>query len=124
MNLLNKLVSSFRKPEIYPEALRAYYFRLPDSIEVDWKKEDGFIVGEIKDDKNNVFYTQGKDPKDFVMMVNDAIYTAYGIKKEYKAPLSSTDKYYMPNTEAWAKLSDGTINRDVLHVKKGSLQLA
>lgn len=58
------------------------------------------------------------------MMVNDAIYTAYGIKKEYKVPLATTDRFYIPNDEAWAKLSDGKVSRDVLHVEKGSIQLA
>ncbi len=122
MNPITKLVASFRRQEIYPEALQSYYYRLPNSIEVNWKKENGFIVGEIIDDKKNVFYTQGKNPKDFVMMVNDAIYTAYGIKKEYKAPISNSEKFFIPNEDGWAKLSDGKVSRDVLRVKKGALQ--
>lgn len=55
MKFLSRLVALVHKPEIYPEAMQAYYFKLPEKIEVDWKKENGFIIGEIKDDQDNVF---------------------------------------------------------------------
>jgi len=72
----------FPKRRLSQEAFWAYYHRLPNAIRVRWFRDGDLIIGEINDGKKK-FFTQGKDADDFIIMVNDALITAYNIPQDY-----------------------------------------
>ncbi len=89
----------FKKTEIIPEAYNCYRDKLPKIVKVDWERfEDGFIVGKVSADDFN-FVTQGKNAKEFVRMVNDAIYTAYEIPPKYFYALGGFTTFSPPEEE-------------------------
>ena len=86
----------------YPEVLFACVNKLPENIEVSWEREDGLIVGTIRADEGHEFMTQGRNAKEFIEMVNDAVYDVpieyYDLLEKYKA--------YVPPSDEMAKLAD------------------
>ncbi len=90
------------------EALIAYLNRLPDEVAVQWKRDGGYITGVIKAPEIGEFETQGKNAKDFIEMVNDAIFVAYDIPIEYFDPIQKV-RQYLPPADQLIKLSDKSI---------------
>ena len=88
----------FSKQNLSQEAIEAYFHRLPDRINVRWKRDSDFIVGWITTEDNE-FMTQGRDAKDFIEMVNDAVYTYYEIPEDYVDVLSKFKSYNPPLKE-------------------------
>lgn len=114
----------FFKPQIMEEAFWAYFHKLPAEIQVEWFRDGSFIIGKvIAGDKE--FMTQGRDAKDFVEMVNDAILTAFEIPEDYLEIVKKA-RIYKPSLGEINKLND----RNVSHSRIGlvrqeeSLQLA
>jgi len=106
--MLNIFKNLFR-PKLSTEAFFAYFHRLPSKIQVDWFRDSNFIVGQIKAGDHE-FKTQGKDAKDFIRMVNDAVYTVFDIPKDY-LPLIEKNRAYKPNTQQIELLADKKVNR-------------
>ncbi|HEX8974172.1 MAG TPA: hypothetical protein VF817_01645 [Patescibacteria group bacterium] len=104
--------------KIYREPFEAYYFRLPENIQVNWKRDGDFIVGKVIAEKNE-FMTQGKSADDFVEMVNDAIYTVYGIPLEYMDAIKKARPYYPP-AEIKKQLEDLSIMGNTLSIKRNN----
>lgn len=98
------------------EAALAYFYRLPDKIEVEWKKEGNFIVGWIKIEGEDVFMTQARSAKEFVEMVNDAIFSVYKIPVQYFKHLE--EKKFKPNSHDFQLLNDKAVRKSVLDLKK------
>ena len=98
----------FPQKNFFQEAFDCYLNKLPVNIKVEWERDenDGFIVGHINAD-NNTFIAQGKNAKEFIEMVNDAIYAVYDIPPQYISQLGY--KKYYPNPEQLEKLKDKSI---------------
>ena len=94
---------------VFNEAALAYFHKLPDNIEVRWEKEGRFIVGWIKIEGEDVFMTQAKSAKEFVEMVNDAIYSVYKIPVQYFKLLEK--KKFKPNPQQFELLNNATIKK-------------
>lgn len=123
MHTLAKIRNYFVKPHLSPEAFDAYFHRLPDNIQVSWERDEGMIVGRVTIDGQE-FYTQGKNPKDFIEMVNDALYTIYGIPFDYIEDIGKM-KAFRPTKEELKKLYDGRIPKsDFSLLKDASIRLA
>jgi hypothetical protein len=120
MNTLKKIYRylSF-KPSLSQEAFVAYFHRLPDNIQVSWRRDGDMIVGQvIAGDKE--FYTQGRNADEFIEMVNDAIYTAYEIPFGYIDAVSSA-RAFRPKEDELRALYNGKVpgaNLSILRDKK------
>ena len=97
-NALKFFRKIFFKPDLAQEAIEAYFYKLPDNIQVKWKRDGEFIVGWITAGDNE-FMTQGYSAKDFIDMVNDAVYTYYEIPEDYVNVLSKFKSYSPPLKE-------------------------
>ena len=106
---MKNFLSFFFPPKLEKEVVQAYRHRLPKGIRVSWKREDGFIVGEIfvKDGCDPIF-TQALTPKEFVRMVNDAVFIAFDFKPEY-IEFFHDKNIYSPTAADWSKLNDGKV---------------
>jgi hypothetical protein len=93
---MNKLLQFFTpKSKLSDEAFLAYFNKLPDSIEVSWFRSDGFIVGKVVAGENE-FMTQGKNPRDFIDMVNDGVVMVNRIPESYRGAISRAHSYSPP----------------------------
>lgn len=115
LSLVEKIKYIFKKPEIFPEAAIAYYNRIPDKIQVEWFRDGKYIIGRIiaGDCK---FMTQAVSAKEFVDMVNDALFAVYNIPKEY-FDILSVHRLYPPQAEL-NKLNNETIQKSTLSLQK------
>jgi hypothetical protein len=93
-----------QKSSLSKEAFDAYFNRLPDSIQVDWFRDGNFIIGNISDGSNK-FMIQGKNPDDFIDMVNDAVIAMNNIPSSYVDVIKKS-KTYVPNSEERKSLGD------------------
>jgi len=105
-NFLTKLFS----PKLELEVVDAYLHKLPSKIAVSWKREDGFIIGKISYGGYDPIYTQARNPKEFIRMVNDAVYISLDFKEEYIEFFHESD-LYPPTAEEWERLNDGKITQ-------------
>ncbi|MBI4426556.1 MAG: hypothetical protein HY567_03175 [Candidatus Kerfeldbacteria bacterium] len=112
----------FGKRQIEPEALLAYFYRLPEKIEVSWEKDGQYIIGRIKTDDKE-FLTQGVDSDDFIEMVNDAVYSAYEIPNDYIEVVSQLRPYF-PKPEEKEKLESVAVTRSRFSTHKAIPQRA
>lgn len=115
---LRKIKLFLFPPKKSREAFDAYYFRLPENITVDWERDGDFIVGRVSAGDNK-FVTQGKSADDFVEMVNDAIYTSFGIPLEYFEDIRNVKPFYPPIEER-RKLEDLNIKGNTLSIKRNN----
>jgi len=114
--MLQYLKELFTPPEIHPEVLEAYIFKLPDAIQVAWFRDGKFIIGKVKvGDKE--FMTQALSGAEFIEMVNDAVFTVYDIPRHY-ASLVRSYRAFTPSPEELKKLDDGTIKHSNLSIQK------
>lgn len=122
LNIFQRLLKALSAPpELTQEAFDAYIHRLPGTVHVSWKKDDDDIIGQVTVDEKD-FLTQAKTPDELVVMVNDAVYTAYDIPDEYREHLSQI-RAYRPSPEAWEQLKKLDPNHSSLEFKK-KLQIA
>lgn len=70
------------RQQLDPEAYWAYLTRLPGRIEVDWEKEDSFIIGKVRVDGAS-FLTQARNADEFIRMVNEGVLVMYDTPKNY-----------------------------------------
>ena len=107
---MNFLFSKLFPPKLLPEVVRCYLQRMPGTIEVAWKREDGLIVGRVKfgPNENDYFWTQAKMAKEFIYMVNDALFISLDMKSEY-IPFMHRAISFLPNAEQLKSLNDGSI---------------
>lgn len=113
------------QPVLSPEAFDAYYFRLPDNIQVEWIRDGKYIVGKVIADKNR-FTTQGESVEDFIEMVNDSVYTINGVPLEYIDAIKKC-KAYNPPIEVLTQLRDPSVIRNTISLQKNTesaMQLA
>ena len=115
MSLLEQIKEFFVKPEIYEEAAIAYFNRLPNSVQVSWFRDGKFIVGRITADGQELM-TQAFSAKEFVEMVNDAVFSFYGIPKEYFKVLDK--KKMHPSKEGFDRLNDAAIQKSTMSLEK------
>jgi len=114
------LFKQFFKKDYSQEAFEAYSLKLPNIIQVRWFRDGKFIIGEIEADGYK-FMTQGRNAKEFIEMVNDALFAVYEIPEDYIDLLSKTHKFE-PNEQAKSLLMDKSILRSEFGIKK--LELA
>jgi hypothetical protein len=105
--LLERLANFFQMRIVSREALEAYFYRLPNRIQVSWQRDGQYIVGKVSDGKNE-FVTQGRSPDDFIEMVNDGVLAIYDIPKEYTDAIHKL-KTYVPASGEKQKLDDLSI---------------
>lgn len=108
-------------PKKYREVFDAYYFRLPENITVNWERDGNFIIGKVTAG-NNKFVTQGKSADDFVEMVNDAIYTSFGVPLEYIDEIKKARPFYPP-IEVRRQLEDLNIKGNTLSIERNKLAM-
>lgn len=96
------------KPELHQEVFDACFYKLPKKVQVNWFRDEGYIIGTINTGDNE-FATQGKNADDFVKMVNDAIFTMYDIPEDYMDVISEARTYTPPQQEM-EKLKDKNIS--------------
>lgn len=114
--IFEKFVRLFKPAQLYPEALIAYFHRLPSQISVSWFRDDGFIVGTIKTDDGAEFMTQGVSAREFVEMVNEAVFVVYEIPEDYFDALGA--KKFVPTREEFEKLNNAAIKKSTLQLDK------
>ncbi|MEK7545762.1 MAG: hypothetical protein AAB554_01635 [Patescibacteria group bacterium] len=107
MRLIQKLKERFEPDDFFAEVAEAYFHKLPQNLRVDWFRDSGYIVAKIVADGKE-YRTQGKDAEDLFLMVNDCLYTAYGIKARHKEKMLHVRSYRPPQDE-WVKLNDGKV---------------
>lgn len=111
-----KIFRFFYQPKIYPEAFEAYYNRLPDSLQVNWFKDGKYIIGEIEAEGEK-FMTQAVSAKEFVEMVNDALFVAYKIPEEYFDALLASKKF-IPTKEQFEALDNIAVTKSKIEFKQ------
>ncbi len=95
--------------EIVYEVLIHHQANLPNqNVQVSWERDDKYIVGTIKVG-DDTFMTQGRTAKEFIEMVNDALYATYNIPPEYAAQLGGNFRLTPPKEE-FEKLNNAAIN--------------
>jgi hypothetical protein len=106
--------------EIIYEVLAHHRLNLPNTnIQVSWVKDGEYIVGTIKAGTES-FMTQGRTAKEFVEMVNDALYAVFGVPPEYAQALGG-DYRLVPNDEEFQKLNNAAVRESSL--KLGHLEV-
>lgn len=113
MNLREKFLPS----ELYREEAIAFAGRLPHRIEVKWVRDGKFIIGNIIDG-DETYLTQAKSAKELVDMVNDVIYSVYGVKQKYFKVLG--ENKYRPTPKEFSRLSDRTIPQAEMGLERQS----
>ena len=113
-NKLQQLKRAVIKPQLIREAFIAYGNRLPQVIKVDWKRENGYIVGWVQAEGRE-FVTQGKNGTDFIQMVNESLFTVFNIPEEYFSLMKKARLYRPPEAQCRA-LDD----KRILHASFGS----
>lgn len=121
LNVIKKLF--LPKRELYREAFDAYLNRLPEEIEVSWRRDGDFIVGQVKAEDGTSFMTQAYNADEFVEMVNDALFAVYGIPKEYSDSLMMVKKF-LPKREAFEQLNDSSVPAASMGFVKKELKFA
>lgn len=114
--MLKALKRIIFKPRLSREALEAYFFRLPNAIQVSWFRDGKFIVGKVNAGEHE-FMTQGKNADDFMNMVNDAIYAVEDIPEDYIDVIQKMRTYKPPATEE-AKLRNNQVANSVMALNK------
>ncbi len=109
MGIVSTIRNFFAEDDFYPEVARANFHKLPESLKIEWFKNGKYIVAKIEANGRE-FRTQGKGADDFVFMVNDCIYTAYGIKPHHKDQMLKI-RSFLPSEEDWIKLNDGQVKK-------------
>ncbi len=99
-------------PKLSQKAIKMYFYQLPDSVRVEWFRDDRFIVGKVETDKETIV-TQGLNAEDFVDMVNDALMTMLDI------PLYDYRVYVVSDREH-QKLCDPTVSHSKTIFSKNS----
>lgn len=107
--MFNFFKKIFVKSELSREAFEAYFNRMPEKIEVKWKRDGKIIIGRVKTDEYE-FVTQGVDGNDFIEMVNDSLVSVYDIPQDY-INLIKNSHAYKPKKEEMEKLK----RKDILH---------
>lgn len=110
-----KLANLFR-PKLQPEAMEAYFYRLPNGIKVDWFRDGNFIIGNIFADGNK-YMTQALSADEFIEMVNNTLLAAYDIPKAYQMELLKYKKF-RPSIQEFNNLNDAAIKKDSLQFEK------
>jgi hypothetical protein len=104
----------FGDNEIVYEVLRHHQSNLPNkNVQVSWDRDEQFIVGRIKIG-DDLLMTQGRTAKEFVAMVNDAIYAAYDIPVRYAEALGGAYRLTPPKEE-FDRLNDRAVNKSSLN---------
>lgn len=111
MNLREKFLPS----ELYREEAIAFAGRLPGRIDVKWFRDGKFIIGNIIDG-GDTYLAQAKSAKELVDMVNDVIYSVYGVKQKYFKVLG--ENKYRPTAEEFRRLSDNAIPGSVMGLER------
>jgi hypothetical protein len=109
--IIDKIMGLFQTKALAPEAIHAYYNRLPQRIRVSWQRDGQYIIGTVSDGKNE-FVTQGRNADEFIEMVNDAVLAVYDIPSEYIDALRRI-KTYNPPAEERIKLGDLSVMSSV-----------
>ncbi|MFH1173025.1 MAG: hypothetical protein V1692_00675 [bacterium] len=113
--MLNTIKSLIFKPKLSQEALEAYWYKLPQKIEVEWFRDGKYIIGRIKAD-NHEFMTQALSAAEFVEMVNDALFAVYEIPREYFNILEP--RKFIPDEEQFKRLNNLAIEKSNLDFQK------
>ncbi|NQU77443.1 hypothetical protein HQ544_01980 [Candidatus Falkowbacteria bacterium] len=106
----------FFKPQIDEEVLEAYFNKLPDKLSIRWVRDGKYIVGKINADGQE-FMTQAKSAREFVYMVNDALFAMYEIPEEYLDVLQDR-KSFKPNAKQLEELNDAAIKQSDMSFEK------
>ena len=107
MKIIQLIKDWFTEDDFYPEVEETNFYKLPMQLTVEWFRDSGYIVGKIIVNGKE-YRTQGKDAEDSVSMVNDCVYTAYGIRRTHKKRMSEI-KAYSPSETGWTDLNNGKI---------------
>jgi hypothetical protein len=99
----------WKKEEVIREVAEVHAADLPRRVEVSWERDGEMIVGEIFLDSEKIM-TQADSAKEFVEMVNDAIYTACNIPNLYVPMLGGFDRIH-PTPEEFAKLDNASVKK-------------
>jgi hypothetical protein len=103
-----------------PEVVQAYWHKLPNSIEVKWFRDGHFIVGEVEAGGYK-FMTQGRNAKEFIEMVNDALLAVYEVPDDYLDLFLKIKANYQPDSYQMSLLTDKTVHRADFGIKKMKL---
>ena len=117
---MNHFFSRLFPPKLEPEAIQCYINRLPEQIQVSWKRdEDGLLVGRVSigNNRDDSFWTQGKNVKDFLYMINDAVFIALDFKPEY-IPVFHRMISYAPTEGILKRLSDESMKEGSFGISK------
>lgn len=103
----------FGDQEIIGEVLVCEQNKLSDKqVQVSWTRDGEYIVGTIHMD-DQTFFTQGRSAKEFVEMVNDAIYAVYDVEPKYAKQLG----HYrlVPSKDEFEKLNNSAIKKSAFN---------
>lgn len=99
----------WNKEEVIPEVAEVHVQNLPKHVEVSWERDGEMIVGTISLDGDAIM-TQAESAKEFVEMVNDAIYTACNIPNLYVPVLGGLTRVH-PTDEEFTKLDNASVKK-------------
>ena len=88
---------------------------MPEKIAVKWFRDGDFIIGDIEADGYS-FKTQAKSAREFVEMVNDALFSVYKIPVKYFPYLEN--RKFQPTKEQFQKLNDEAVKKSSFNFKK------
>lgn len=105
----SKIMAKIFPSRIVYEVLVCHKNKLPEKVMVSWQREkNGFIIGKVTADDYN-FVAQGKNAKEFIEGVNDAIFAICEIPVEYMEELGGY-KHFFPTEEELERLKDKSIS--------------
>lgn len=113
---VKRTINSLKSRELSQEAAFAYFHKLPNQVNVIWFREGEYIVGEIQAG-SNTFLTQALSAEEFVEMVNETLYAAYEVPKEYFDVLQRQKKFSPPLAEL-QRLNDSAIRKSELSFRQ------
>lgn len=93
--------------------------KLPNSIEVSWFRDGRFIVGQVNAGEYK-FMTQGRNAKEFIEMVNDALLAVYEVPEDY-LDIFLRNRKYQPDSYQMSLLTNKEIKGAEFGIKKMEL---
>ncbi|MEO6077652.1 MAG: hypothetical protein ABIP54_02605 [Candidatus Andersenbacteria bacterium] len=113
---LQYIKNMFESPRLEREAFDAYFYRLPENVNVSWVRDENYIVGSITDNGHE-YMTQAQSADELIDMVNDAVYTFHEIPEQYREAIAQY-RAYNPSDAQKKLLEDAHVKSSVIAFKK------
>jgi len=110
------LFNLFKKP-LVKEQFEAYFNRLPDSFDIDWRKDGDFIVANLKVNDGEEYTFQVISAEEFVEVMNNILFEANQIPYNYQKEISKLGRFTLTD-EQFNELNDKAVKKSELKINK------